>query len=226
MQFPKIPSAPSAASATMDSGSDQPSQRPAGDHDNSPPIVGPCPIGQVLSQPPTMLTVLTQTPAFVSTNRSESYGPCGWAHPTPLSVFSRAWPDRPRRLDLGVQRKLGLRAIKTRAPGRRQGVIVENVIQAQSGGRGDCPFNRSKLRTAAFEVAHSPGPGPTFHSRNMKPSHWQMDLGSRSTVGLKVSQFHRVKIEIDISVAGQRSTYVFNCIHSGQATVIQSLGMR
>ena len=36
----------------------------------------------------------------------------------------------------------------------------------------------------------------------------------------------RVKVEIDVSVAGQRSTYVFNCIHSGQATVIQPLGMR
>ncbi len=37
---------------------------------------------------------------------------------------------------------------------------------------------------------------------------------------------YRVKVEIDVSVAGQRSTYVFNCIHSGQATVIQPLGMR
>ena len=36
----------------------------------------------------------------------------------------------------------------------------------------------------------------------------------------------RVKVEIDVSVAGQRSTYVFNCVHSGQATVIQPLGMR
>jgi hypothetical protein len=37
---------------------------------------------------------------------------------------------------------------------------------------------------------------------------------------------YRVKVEIDVSVAGQRSTYVFNCIHSGQATVIQPMGMR
>jgi hypothetical protein len=37
---------------------------------------------------------------------------------------------------------------------------------------------------------------------------------------------YRVKVEIDVTVAGQRSTYVFNCIHSGQATVIQPLGMR
>jgi hypothetical protein len=37
---------------------------------------------------------------------------------------------------------------------------------------------------------------------------------------------YRVKVEIDVSVAGQRSTYMFNCIHSGQATVIQPLGMR
>jgi hypothetical protein len=37
---------------------------------------------------------------------------------------------------------------------------------------------------------------------------------------------YRVKVEIDVSVAGQRSTYVFNCIHGGQATVIQPSGMR
>ena len=37
---------------------------------------------------------------------------------------------------------------------------------------------------------------------------------------------YRVKVEIDVSVAGQRSTYVFNCIRSGQATLIQPLGMR
>jgi hypothetical protein len=37
---------------------------------------------------------------------------------------------------------------------------------------------------------------------------------------------YRVKVEIDVSVAGQKSTYVFNCIHSGQATIIQPLGMR
>ena len=37
---------------------------------------------------------------------------------------------------------------------------------------------------------------------------------------------YRVKVEIDVSVAGQRSTYIFNCIHSWQATVIQPLGMR
>jgi hypothetical protein len=37
---------------------------------------------------------------------------------------------------------------------------------------------------------------------------------------------YRVRVEIDVSVAGHRSTYVFNCIHSGQATVIQPLGMR
>ena len=37
---------------------------------------------------------------------------------------------------------------------------------------------------------------------------------------------YRVKVEIDVSVAGHRSTYVFNCIQSGQATVIQPLGMR
>jgi len=60
--------------------------------------------------------------------------------------------------------------------------------------------------------------------------------GSRTTEGRVLDQpqsqgrrkwsVYRVKVEIDVSVAGQRSTYIFNCIHSGQATVIQPLGMR
>ena len=37
---------------------------------------------------------------------------------------------------------------------------------------------------------------------------------------------YHVKVEIDASVAGQTSTYIFNCIHSGAVTVIQPLGMR
>jgi hypothetical protein len=37
---------------------------------------------------------------------------------------------------------------------------------------------------------------------------------------------YHVKVEIDVSVAGQTSTYIFNCIHSGDLTVIQPLGMR
>jgi hypothetical protein len=60
--------------------------------------------------------------------------------------------------------------------------------------------------------------------------------GSRAIEGRIVEQpqsqgrrnwaLYRVKVEIDVTVAGQRSTYVFNCIHSGQATLIQPLGMR
>ena len=37
---------------------------------------------------------------------------------------------------------------------------------------------------------------------------------------------YRVTVEIDVSVAGQSSTYVFNCVRDGQFTVIQPLGMR
>ena len=60
--------------------------------------------------------------------------------------------------------------------------------------------------------------------------------GSRAIEGRVINQpqsqgrrqweVYRVKVEIDVSVAGHKSTYVFNCIHSGQATVIQPLGMR
>jgi hypothetical protein len=37
---------------------------------------------------------------------------------------------------------------------------------------------------------------------------------------------YRIAVEIDVSVAGQSWTYVFNCVRDGQFTVIQPLGMR
>ena len=54
--------------------------------------------------------------------------------------------------------------------------------------------------------------------------------GSRAVEGRVLeqsqSQGRRQWSTYRVRVAGQRSTYVFNCIHSGQATVIQPLGMR
>jgi hypothetical protein len=40
------------------------------------------------------------------------------------------------------------------------------------------------------------------------------------------SGVYRVTVEIDVSVAGQSSTYIFNCVRDGHVTVIQPLGMR
>jgi len=47
-----------------------------------------------------------------------------------------------------------------------------------------------------------------------------------SAQGRRDSKLYNVKVEIDVSVAGQSSTYVFNCIRSDTLTVIQPLGMR
>ena len=47
-----------------------------------------------------------------------------------------------------------------------------------------------------------------------------------SAQGQRNSKQYHVKVEIDASVAGQTSTYVFNCIRDGQLTVIQPVGMR
>ena len=41
-----------------------------------------------------------------------------------------------------------------------------------------------------------------------------------------VTELSNVKVEIDVSVAGQSSTYVFNCVRQGQLVVIQPMGMR
>ena len=51
-------------------------------------------------------------------------------------------------------------------------------------------------------------------------------LEQSQSQGRRKWNVYRVKVEIDVTVAGQRSTYVFNCIHSGQSAVIQPLGMR
>src|SRR6516225_7162823 len=45
------------------------------------------------------------------------------------------------------------------------------------------------------------------------------------TQGQRDSKLYHVTVEIDASVAGQASTYVYNCIRDGQLTLIQPLGM-
>ena len=47
-----------------------------------------------------------------------------------------------------------------------------------------------------------------------------------SAQGQRNSKLYHVQVEIDASVAGQTSTYVFHCIRDGQLTVIQPVGMR
>ena len=48
---------------------------------------------------------------------------------------------------------------------------------------------------------------------------------ARATV--QVARLPRdVKVEIDVNVAGQSSTYVFNCVRQGQLVVVQPMGMR
>jgi hypothetical protein len=47
-----------------------------------------------------------------------------------------------------------------------------------------------------------------------------------SAQGQRSSKLYHVRVEIDATVAGQTSTYVFNCIRDGQLTVIQPVGMR
>jgi hypothetical protein len=44
--------------------------------------------------------------------------------------------------------------------------------------------------------------------------------------GRRNPDVYRVTVEIDVSVAGQSSTYLFNCVRDGQVTVIQPLSMR
>jgi len=51
-------------------------------------------------------------------------------------------------------------------------------------------------------------------------------LPQSSAQGRRDPNLSNIKVEIDVSVAGQSSTYVFNCVRSGMLTVIQPMGMR
>jgi hypothetical protein len=51
-------------------------------------------------------------------------------------------------------------------------------------------------------------------------------LPQQSAQGRRDPNLSNVKVEIDVSVAGQSSTYVFNCVRQGQLVVVQPVGMR
>jgi hypothetical protein len=44
--------------------------------------------------------------------------------------------------------------------------------------------------------------------------------------GRRKPDLYNVMVEIDVSLVGQSSTYVFNCIRNGQLTVVQLMGIR
>jgi hypothetical protein len=54
----------------------------------------------------------------------------------------------------------------------------------------------------------------------------QQSEQQRSAKEQRKSEVYHVRVEIDVNVAGQASTYLFNCIRDGQLTVIQPVGMR
>jgi len=51
-------------------------------------------------------------------------------------------------------------------------------------------------------------------------------LPQSSAQGRRDPNLSNVKVEIDVSVAGQSSTYVFNCVRSGTLIVIEPIGLR
>src|SRR5262249_46228625 len=51
-------------------------------------------------------------------------------------------------------------------------------------------------------------------------------LPQTSAQGRRDPNVSSVKVEIDVSVAGQSSTYVFNCVRQGTLVMVQPLGMR
>jgi hypothetical protein len=51
-------------------------------------------------------------------------------------------------------------------------------------------------------------------------------LPQPSAQGRRDPNVSNVKVEIDVNVAGQSSTYVFNCVRQGQLVVVQPVGMR
>jgi hypothetical protein len=72
-------------------------------------------------------------------------------------------------------------------------------------------------------ITAATGKLPTIAALEVKGSR---ALPQPSAQGGRDSKLSNVKVEIDVSVAGQSSTYVFNCVRSDTLTVIQPLGMR
>ena len=44
--------------------------------------------------------------------------------------------------------------------------------------------------------------------------------------GQRNPDLYNVKVEIEVSIVGEKTTYVFNCIRQGTLVVVQPLGMR
>jgi len=78
------------------------------------------------------------------------------------------------------------------------------------------PVDRACITAAAGKL-------PTMAALEIKGSR---AIQQPSGQGRRDSKLSNVKVEIDVSVAGQGSTYVFNCIRDDTLTVIQPLGIR
>ncbi len=76
--------------------------------------------------------------------------------------------------------------------------------------------DRACITAAAAKLPHIAALGITGSRVSPQPA----AEGKRNT------KVYHTKVEIDVSVAGQSSTYLFNCIRDGQLTVIQPMGMR
>jgi hypothetical protein len=100
----------------------------------------------------------------------------------------------------------------------RQAPAAEQEVSRQSSGAAqEVPVeDRASISAAAAKL-------PNVAALKIERSR---ALPQQSAQGRRDPNLSNVKVEIDVSMAGQNSTYVFNCVRQGQLVVVQPLGMR
>jgi hypothetical protein len=109
----------------------------------------------------------------------------------------------------------GVRSCKVERPGRPEllQATAPPDISPSSAAASPPPEDRACIIAAANKLPPVSALGIKGSRALPQPQH-----------GLPPGVY-RVTVEIDVSVVGQSSTYVFNCVRDGQLTVIQPLGM-
>ena len=120
-------------------------------------------------------------------------------------------------------------------------VIVEidvSILGESASYRFNCIRNRNGHLTLIQPMGRSPGPmaqglsveDQACISRAIEnvPNNPAIKIERSRVLPQSRAQGpqYKVTVEIDVSLVGQSSTYVFNCIRNGQLTVVQPVGVR
>ena len=105
-------------------------------------------------------------------------------------------------------------------------LVIKGLGHALLDGVAFCypvaPWRRSFPSEDRACITAAVGKLPTLAALEIKESR----ALARSAQGRRNQKLHNAIVEIDVSVAGHSSTYIFNCILGTGMLVIQPMGMR